>query len=121
MPATSFVGLVDGTCMMMRECDPLVCSLMSESCIARFDKYENILTQCLRAAHRKPVESRANFISYVRNEFRKHLHIEKRDYVTIEYLLRQGGPVDCSSNHRTQKARCIFQYINPSNSIDSHL
>jgi len=35
-------------------------------------------------------ESQANFRAYVRAEFREHLAVGKKDFATIEHLLRVG-------------------------------
>ncbi|SCU79883.1 LADA_0B03796g1_1 [Lachancea dasiensis] len=46
--------------------------------------------QCIRAAHRKPKESQHNFIRYIRGEFHKHRDLARKDFSTIEHLLRVG-------------------------------
>jgi succinate dehydrogenase assembly factor 1 len=46
--------------------------------------------RCLRAARTKPVESRANFESFARREFERHLDMDKKDFGAIEFYLRKG-------------------------------
>ena len=46
--------------------------------------------RCLRAARVKPVETRWNFESFARREFEKNLHLDKKDFGAIEFLLRKG-------------------------------
>ncbi|PGH10821.1 hypothetical protein AJ80_07372 [Polytolypa hystricis UAMH7299] len=50
----------------------------------------SLYRRCLREIRKKPVESQANFKAYARDEFRKNLSISKKDFSTIEYLLRKG-------------------------------
>ncbi|RPB23103.1 hypothetical protein L211DRAFT_826052 [Terfezia boudieri ATCC MYA-4762] len=46
---------------------------------------------CLRQAKLKPVETRENFRQFAsRDEFRSHLDVDRKDFNTIEYLLRTG-------------------------------
>ncbi|KAF2499160.1 hypothetical protein BU16DRAFT_454250 [Lophium mytilinum] len=47
--------------------------------------------QCLRAARAKPAETRKNFEDFTRKEFREHIHLNKKDFSTIEYMLRRGN------------------------------
>ncbi|KAK9763369.1 hypothetical protein K7432_010015 [Basidiobolus ranarum] len=49
----------------------------------------NFYRECFRATKSKPQENRPHFQHYVRMEFRKH-ELAKRDFTTIEYLLRVG-------------------------------
>ena len=46
--------------------------------------------QCLRAARKKPAESRPNFESFARREFDKNLSVDKKDFSAIEFLLRKA-------------------------------
>ncbi|ODV76160.1 Sdh6p CYBJADRAFT_170621 [Cyberlindnera jadinii NRRL Y-1542] len=46
--------------------------------------------KCLRASFTKPKENQHHFIEYSRNEFKKHQKLPKKEYSTIEYLLRTG-------------------------------
>ncbi|KAF1953898.1 hypothetical protein CC80DRAFT_494152 [Byssothecium circinans] len=46
--------------------------------------------ECLRGVRGKPADTRANFRELTRSEFRKHATINKKDFGTIEYLLRRG-------------------------------
>lgn len=44
---------------------------------------------CLRAAHQK--ENPENFVRVTKREFRKYQHqIDKKDFGTVEFLLRTG-------------------------------
>lgn len=45
---------------------------------------------CLRAARRKPDENRANFEAFARREFDKNIDMDRKDFSTIEFLLRKG-------------------------------
>ncbi|KAF2645652.1 hypothetical protein P280DRAFT_442378 [Massarina eburnea CBS 473.64] len=46
--------------------------------------------QCLRAVRDKPAETRANFKELARSEFRQYIGIDRKDFGTIEFLLRRG-------------------------------
>ncbi|EAS31794.3 uncharacterized protein CIMG_07273 [Coccidioides immitis RS] len=54
--------------------------------------------QCLREIRKKPVGSQANFKRYARRvdgktprqEFQKNRDVNRKDFATIEYLLRRG-------------------------------
>ncbi|KAH8726298.1 complex 1 protein-domain-containing protein [Phaeosphaeriaceae sp. PMI808] len=46
--------------------------------------------QCLRALREKPTDTQHHFRAFTRSEFRKHLDVGKKDFSTIEYLLRRG-------------------------------
>ncbi|KAH7069405.1 complex 1 protein-domain-containing protein [Paraphoma chrysanthemicola] len=50
----------------------------------------SLYRQCLRALKEKPNDTRHHFRDFARNEFRKHLDVGKKDFSTIEYLLRRG-------------------------------
>ncbi|KAJ6003381.1 hypothetical protein N7451_005928 [Penicillium sp. IBT 35674x] len=50
----------------------------------------SLYRQCFREIRKKPIESRNNFKNYARAEFQKHLSVSKKDFSTIEYLLRKG-------------------------------
>ncbi|CEP60282.1 Sdh6p LALA0_S01e07140g [Lachancea lanzarotensis] len=45
---------------------------------------------CVREAHKKPLASRPNFLRYIRTEFVKYRDIPRKDFSTIEHLLRVG-------------------------------
>ncbi|KAI6785887.1 uncharacterized protein J7T54_006226 [Emericellopsis cladophorae] len=45
---------------------------------------------CLRESRRKPEATRAHFEKFARAEFARNLHLDKRDFGAIEYLLRKG-------------------------------
>ncbi|ORY11265.1 complex 1 protein-domain-containing protein [Clohesyomyces aquaticus] len=46
--------------------------------------------QCIRAVRLKPDDTRENFRAFAREEFRKNVAMDKKDFGTIEYLLRRG-------------------------------
>ncbi|RPA83368.1 hypothetical protein BJ508DRAFT_360581 [Ascobolus immersus RN42] len=46
---------------------------------------------CLRASRSKLPEYRKGFEDFTRAEFRKHLSLNRKDFTTIEYLLRAGN------------------------------
>ncbi|QLQ78413.1 hypothetical protein HG537_0A06600 [Torulaspora globosa] len=45
---------------------------------------------CLRVAHTKPRANQAHFVQYTRQEFGKYKDLPKKDFTTIEHLLRVG-------------------------------
>jgi succinate dehydrogenase assembly factor 1 len=45
---------------------------------------------CLRAIKKKPKESQHNFTCFVQREFRKNQSISRKEFTTIEYLIRKG-------------------------------
>lgn len=45
---------------------------------------------CIRTAHTKPKENQPHFISYIRTEFGKYKTLPRKDFSTIEHLLRVG-------------------------------
>ena len=46
--------------------------------------------QCLRAARKKPAQTRGNFETFARREFEKNIHMDKKDFGAIEFMLRKG-------------------------------
>ncbi|KAF2684800.1 hypothetical protein K458DRAFT_388501 [Lentithecium fluviatile CBS 122367] len=50
----------------------------------------SLYRQCLRAVKEKPASTRENFRDFARSEFRQHMELNKKDFGTIEYLLRRG-------------------------------
>ncbi|ONH75805.1 Succinate dehydrogenase assembly factor 1, mitochondrial [Pichia kudriavzevii] len=46
---------------------------------------------CLRAVYEKPKENRANWFAYIHEEFGKYRNLPRRDFATIEHLLRVGN------------------------------
>ncbi|KAI5849962.1 complex 1 protein-domain-containing protein [Tricharina praecox] len=50
----------------------------------------SLYRSCLRMVRAKPLDSQANFRAYARAEFREHLGVGKKDFATIEHLLRVG-------------------------------
>ncbi|ODQ62305.1 hypothetical protein WICANDRAFT_24941 [Wickerhamomyces anomalus NRRL Y-366-8] len=45
---------------------------------------------CIRASYTKPKENRQHFVSYTKNEFAKFQQLPKKEFSTIEHLLRTG-------------------------------
>ncbi|KAA8892879.1 complex 1 protein-domain-containing protein [Sphaerosporella brunnea] len=50
----------------------------------------SLYRSCLRMIKKKPAESQHNFRDYVRHEFRHNFGLNKKDFATIEHLLRVG-------------------------------
>lgn len=50
----------------------------------------SLYRRCLRAALKKPEETRHNFIEFAREEFKKNADLDKKDFAAIEHLLRRG-------------------------------
>ncbi|KAF2214768.1 hypothetical protein CERZMDRAFT_36949 [Cercospora zeae-maydis SCOH1-5] len=48
----------------------------------------SLYRKCLRTARSKP--NRANFERFARKEFERHIDMNKKDFATIEFLLRKG-------------------------------
>jgi len=46
--------------------------------------------ECMRAAYAKPKENREHWVNFVHSQFNKYRHLPRRDFSTIEYLLRAG-------------------------------
>lgn len=44
----------------------------------------------VRVAHTKPVQNQPHFINYIREEFTKYRDLPRKDFTTIEHLLRVG-------------------------------
>lgn len=51
----------------------------------------HLYRQCVRTAFKKPVENRPNFVRYIRTEFGKYRDLPRKDFSTIEHLLRVGN------------------------------
>ena len=51
----------------------------------------SLYRRCLRAARTKPAHSRPNFEMFARREFEKYIGLDKKDFGTIEFLLRKGN------------------------------
>lgn len=45
---------------------------------------------CIRSSYKKPAEFRLHWRNYIRSEFEKYHHISKKQFSTIEHLLRVG-------------------------------
>jgi len=50
----------------------------------------SLYRRCLRACRQKPADTRPNFESFTRKEFEKTRTLNKKDFSTIEFLLRKG-------------------------------
>ncbi|KAJ9157843.1 hypothetical protein NKR23_g657 [Pleurostoma richardsiae] len=50
----------------------------------------SLYRQCLRESRKKPGATRKHFEVFTRAEFEKYIHIDKRDFAAVEYLLRKG-------------------------------
>jgi succinate dehydrogenase assembly factor 1 len=48
----------------------------------------SLYRRCLRSARTKP--ARANFEAFARQEFEKNIGLNKKDFGTIEFLVRKG-------------------------------
>ncbi|ODV62885.1 Sdh6p ASCRUDRAFT_74341 [Ascoidea rubescens DSM 1968] len=45
---------------------------------------------CIRQSYKKPIENQGNFRKYIRQEFGKYRDLPRRDFTTVEHLLRTG-------------------------------
>ncbi|CCE63254.1 hypothetical protein TPHA_0E01610 [Tetrapisispora phaffii CBS 4417] len=45
----------------------------------------------LRIAYKKPIENQSHFFKYIHDEFDKNKSISRKDFTTIEYLIRVGN------------------------------
>ncbi|RKF59648.1 Succinate dehydrogenase assembly factor 1, mitochondrial [Erysiphe neolycopersici] len=51
----------------------------------------SLYRECLRVCRKKkPSATRSHFEQFTRSEFEKHLYLNKKEFVAIEYLLRKG-------------------------------
>ena len=50
----------------------------------------NLYRSCIRASYKKG-PARQEFIDYARQEFHKFRGLSRKDFTTIEYLLRRGN------------------------------
>lgn len=50
----------------------------------------NLYRSCIRASYKKGVV-RKDFIDYTRQEFGRFKNLSRKDFTTIEYLLRRGS------------------------------
>ncbi|VEU20334.1 DEKNAAC101189 [Brettanomyces naardenensis] len=50
----------------------------------------SLYRDCLRAAFQKPIDRRQHWINYIHSEFNKSRNIPRRDFSTVEYLIRTG-------------------------------
>ncbi|AGO11452.1 AaceriACR206Cp [[Ashbya] aceris (nom. inval.)] len=50
----------------------------------------HLYRECIRVAYTKAPENRPHFIGYIREEFRRHKDLPRKNFVAIEHLLRVG-------------------------------
>ncbi|KAH8905313.1 hypothetical protein BR93DRAFT_929559 [Coniochaeta sp. PMI_546] len=50
----------------------------------------SLYRSCLRASRKKPKETRSHFEHFARTEFEKNIHINKKDFAAVEFLVRKG-------------------------------
>ena len=50
----------------------------------------SLYRRCLRVARTKPRANRPNFETFARREFEKAIHLDKKDFGTIEFMMRKG-------------------------------
>ncbi|CAL3961912.1 unnamed protein product [Diplocarpon coronariae] len=50
----------------------------------------SLYRKCLRVSRTKGEKARIHFEKYARTEFEKAIHLDKKDFSTIEYLMRKG-------------------------------
>ncbi|AJU65877.1 hypothetical protein H758_YJM451D00611 [Saccharomyces cerevisiae YJM451] len=53
----------------------------------------------IRTAHTKPKENQVNFVSYIHEEFGKYRNLPRKDFTTIEHLLRVGNKKIATFSH----------------------
>ena len=51
----------------------------------------HLYRQFIRMTYKKPKDNQYRFISYIHNEFNKYKDLPRKDFTTIEYLLRSGN------------------------------
>ncbi|CAK9441138.1 uncharacterized protein LODBEIA_P50070 [Lodderomyces beijingensis] len=47
--------------------------------------------QCIKTSYSKPKETQQHWRNYIREEFHKYRNLPKRQFSTIEHLLRTGS------------------------------
>ncbi|KAF8854968.1 complex 1 protein-like protein [Acephala macrosclerotiorum] len=50
----------------------------------------SLYRKCLRESRKKSADARPHFEAFARNEFQKSIGLDRKDFGTIEYLLRKG-------------------------------
>ena len=50
----------------------------------------SLYRNCIRSSYNKPRENRQHFIDYSRAQFLKYQNLPRKEFVTIEHLLRVG-------------------------------
>ncbi|ODQ51775.1 hypothetical protein SAICODRAFT_59404 [Saitoella complicata NRRL Y-17804] len=46
---------------------------------------------CFRAVRSKPVDAQPHFKHFIRSEFQKNMGLSKKDFSTVEFLVRKGN------------------------------
>lgn len=67
------------------------CIIMARRLSGLQKEVVHLYRQCIRTAHKKPIENRPHFITYIRREFDKYRSLSRKDFSTIEHLLRVGN------------------------------
>ncbi|CAB4253744.1 similar to Saccharomyces cerevisiae YDR379C-A Protein involved in the assembly of the mitochondrial succinate dehydrogenase complex [Maudiozyma barnettii] len=51
----------------------------------------HLYRQWVRMAHTKPIDTQPRFMNFIHEEFGKYRDLPRKDFTTIEYLLRTGS------------------------------
>ncbi|EDK46174.1 conserved hypothetical protein [Lodderomyces elongisporus NRRL YB-4239] len=51
----------------------------------------SLYKQCMKVTYTKPRATQHHWRNYLREEFHKYLHLPKKQFSTIEHLLRTGN------------------------------
>lgn len=51
----------------------------------------HLYRQWIRMAHTKPIDNQSHFLNFIHEEFGKYKELPRKDFTTIEYLLRTGS------------------------------
>ncbi|KUL87135.1 hypothetical protein ZTR_05540 [Talaromyces verruculosus] len=85
----------------------------------------SLYRKCLREVRKKPEDARANFRAFAQSEFRKQLDVNKKDFSTIEHLLRKGHKqletysspgirnINCLLEIQTLNNKTLISFISP--------
>uniref|UniRef100_A0A060TDB6 ARAD1D49610p n=1 Tax=Blastobotrys adeninivorans TaxID=409370 RepID=A0A060TDB6_BLAAD len=64
----------------------------------------NLYRRCIRAVHKKPAENQRGFLLFVRQSFHQYESLPRKDFGTIEHLLRKGNKMlELYSNPNVRK------------------
>lgn len=50
----------------------------------------SLYRRCLRATRQKPSASQPNFYRFARHEFERNLHVDRKDFSAVEFMIRKG-------------------------------